>query len=290
MTKMKKYVVVFFIFFQYLDLKAQEMTILNVVYDFSYTRDLADTANPYKSEMVLSTGKLSSRYTTRDLFNRNSAAAIKLNKQREEKANTAGSGATAVAVGGPMLTVGNAGTLINEEIFINRSNSTIQTAGRIGFKNYHFSAPLPAINWKLSNDKKVILGYNCQKAVGDFGGRTFEAWFASDLPYAFGPWKLNGLPGLILSANDTKNEMSFVCKEITKNADPEELVMPYMNLGRSVEVKPKEYNKIAGMFASDPAAIIEAQIPGTTVSIRNLDSPGNKSIKKIVKYNPMELK
>lgn len=287
---MKKFVVAFFILFQYLDLKAQEATILNIVYDFSYTRDLADTANPYKSEMILSTGKVSSRYTTRDLFNRNSAAAIKLNKQREEKASAAGSGGTTVAVGGPMLTISNAGTLINEEIFINKANSTIQTAGRIGFKNYHFSVPLPVINWKLGNEKKLILGYSCQKAVGDFGGRTFEAWFTSDLPYSFGPWKLNGLPGLILSANDTKNEISFVCKELTKNADPEELVKPYMNLGRSVEVKPKEYNKTANMFASDPAAIIEAQIPGTAVSIRNLDSPGDKSIKKIAKYNPMELK
>ena len=287
---MKRYIVAFFIFFHYADLSAQEMTILNVVYDFSYTRDLADTANPYKSEMILSIGKTSSRYTTRDLFNRNSVAAIKLNKQREEKINSTGSAATAVAVGGPMLNVSKAGTLINEEIFINKTNSTIQTAGRIGFKNYHFSARIPAIEWKLTNDKKVISGYDCQKAVGNFGGRTFEAWFVPDLPYAFGPWKLNGLPGLILSAKDSKNEISFTCKEITKNTDPEELVTPYMNLGRSVEVKPKEYYKVAGMFASDPAAIIEAQIPGTTVSVRNLDSPEDKSIRKIAKYNPMELK
>ncbi|WP_051268473.1 GLPGLI family protein [Terrimonas ferruginea] len=287
---MKKYFLAFLIVSQCLELKAQEQTVLNIVYDFSYKRDLADTANPYKAEMVLSTGTLSSRYTTRDLFNRNSAAAIKKNKQQEEKANASGGGSTAVAVGGPMLLVSNAGTLINEEIFINKSKSTLQTAGRIGFKNYHFIVSLPGINWKLSNETKVILGYNCQKATGDFGGRTFDAWFTADLPYAFGPWKLNGLPGLILAANDTKNELSFVAREITKNEDPEELVTSYMNLGRSVEVKPKEYYKITRSFASDPAAIIEAQIPGAPVSIRNPDSPGNTTIKKIAKYNPMEIK
>lgn len=287
---MKKYLVVFVVFFVCLKLSAQEMTVLNVVYDFSYKRDLGDTSNPYKSEMILSIGKSTSRYTTRDLFNRNSAAAIKLNKQREEKASTAGAATTAVAVGGPMLNVTNAGTVINEEIFINKEKSTIQVAGRIGFKNYHFVEALSSINWKLSNDKKTISGYICQKATGDFGGRTFEVWFSADLPYSFGPWKLNGLPGLILSAKDSKNELSFVCKEITKNDDPEELVTPYMNLGRSVEVKPKEYYKVAGMFASDPAAMIEAQIPGTNVNVRNLDTPGDKTIKKISKYNPMELK
>jgi GLPGLI family protein len=287
---MKKYFVVFLIVSQCLELKAQEKTVLNIAYDFSYKRDLADTANPYKAEMVLSTGTLNSRYTTRDLFNRNSAAAVKKNKQQEERANASGGGSTAVAVGGPLLIVSNAGTLINEEIFINKSKSTLQTAGRIGFKNYHFIVSLPGINWKLSNETKVVLGYNCQKATGDFGGRTFETWFTSELPYAFGPWKLNGLPGLILAANDTKNELSFVAREITKNEDPEELVTSYMNLGRSVEVKPKEYHKITRSFASDPAAIIEAQIPGAAVSIRNPDSPGNTTIKKIARYNPMETK
>jgi len=287
---MKKYFLAFLIVSQCLELKAQEQTVLNIVYDLSYKSDLSDTANPYKAEMVLSTGTLNSRYTTRDLFNRNSAAAIKKNKQQEEKANASGGGSTAVAVGGPMLLVSNAGTLINEEIFINKSKSTLQTAGRIGFKNYHFIVSLPGINWKLSNETKVVLGYNCQKATGDFGGRTFETWFTSELPYAFGPWKLNGLPGLILAANDTKNELSFVAREITKNEDPEELVTSYMNLGRSVEVKPKEYHKITRSFASDPAAIIEAQIPGAAVSIRNPDSPGNTTIKKIARYKPMETK
>jgi GLPGLI family protein len=287
---MKKCLAALMLFFLCPDLRSQETTILNVVYDFSYVRDLADTSNRYKAEMILSTGKTSSRYTTRDLFNRNSPSAIKQAKQREEKVAASGSANATVAVGGPLLNVGNAGALINEEIFIDKAKSTSQTAGRIGFKNYHYSGPLPTINWKLSNEKKVVSGYSCQKATGDFGGRTFEAWFTTDLPYAFGPWKLNGLPGLILYASDTKKEISFVCKELTKNEDPEELVKPFMSVGRSVEVKPKEYNKVASMFASDPAAIVEAQIPGTTVSVRNLDSPGDNTIKKIARYNPMELK
>ncbi|MDF2382726.1 GLPGLI family protein [Nostoc ellipsosporum NOK] len=285
---MKKYVIAFLIFSQCQGLKAQEMTVLNVTYDFSYRRDLADTSNLYKAEMILSTGKLNSRYTTRDLFNRNSAAAIKQRKEQEERSNAGVTANSPVAVGSPMLTMSNAGTLINEEIVVDKTNATVQTAGRIGFKNYHFIIPLTTINWKLGTDKKMIAGYNCQKATGDFGGRTFEAWFTPDLPYAFGPWKLNGLPGLILSANDTKNELVFVCKEITKNEDPDQLVTPYMKLSSSVKVKPKEYYKIAGMFATDPASVVEAQLPGTTVKVRNLDSPGDKSIKKITKYNPME--
>lgn len=287
---MKKRFLVLLICFQYFNLAAQEMTELNVVYDFTYIRDLADTAHRYKSEMILSTGKSTSRYTTREIFNRNSAAAIKLNKEREEKANASGGGAPTVAIGGPMLTISNAGTMISEELLTDKTKSTIQTAGRLGFKSYHYSASIPGISWKLANERKTIAGYSCQKAVGEYGGRTYEVWFAPDLPYAFGPWKLGGLPGLILKATDTKNEISFTCKEITRNTDPAELVKPYMNLGRSVEVKQKEYQQMAGMFATDPSAMIEAQLPGTTVAVRNLDSPGDNNIKKVRKHNPMELK
>lgn len=287
---MKRFVSVFAIFFYCSFLQAQEMTVLNVVYDFCYKRDLKDTSNPYRSEMVLSIGQQASRYVTRTWFDRNSPAAIKQKKLQEERAAGAGGGATAVAAGGPMLSIGKAGTLIDEEIFIDKAKSNIQTAGRIGFRSYHFSVNLPTINWKLSSDIKEICGYKVQKAVGDFAGRTFEVWFAPDLPYSFGPWKLLGLPGLILSARDSKNEVSFICKEILKNEDPEELVKSFMNLGRSVEVKPKEYQRMAGLFASDPAAIVEAQIPGTPLHIRNIDSPGDNSVRKLGKYNPIELK
>jgi GLPGLI family protein len=65
------------------------------------------------------------------------------------------------------------------------------------------------INWSLKNEQQNILGYNCQKAVGQFKGREYIVWFTNELPYSFGPWKLNGLPGIILQAEDIKGDVSF---------------------------------------------------------------------------------
>ncbi|HYK76631.1 MAG TPA: GLPGLI family protein, partial [Daejeonella sp.] len=68
---------------------------------------------------------------------------------------------------------------------------------------------LKAINWTIQDNKKIIAGYECQKALGTFRGRNYEAWFTTAIPLSSGPWKLNGLPGLILEATDDKNEVSF---------------------------------------------------------------------------------
>ena len=58
--------------------------------------------------------------------------------------------------------------------------------------------------WKLKNEFKEILGFKCQKAISriSFRGRKYEAWFTPEIPVTFGPWKVNGLPGLILEFAD----------------------------------------------------------------------------------------
>lgn len=59
----------------------------------------------------------------------------------------------------------------------------------------------PKMEWRVVEDSvKTILGHECQMAETDFRGRHWKAWFAIDIPLTIGPWKFNGLPGLILQA------------------------------------------------------------------------------------------
>lgn len=53
-------------------------------------------------------------------------------------------------------------------------------------------------DWKIEQETTIILGYNCQKATLHFRGRDFIVYFTSEIPFSDGPWKLSGLPGLIL--------------------------------------------------------------------------------------------
>ncbi len=65
-------------------------------------------------------------------------------------------------------------------------------------------------NWQLIPDSTAdIIGNHCQLAKTNFKGRTWYAWYAEDIPMQEGPWKLCGLPGLILKAYDENQEYVF---------------------------------------------------------------------------------
>jgi GLPGLI family protein len=46
----------------------------------------------------------------------------------------------------------------------------------------------------------MIENYTCVMAKGFVCGRNYTVWFTPDIPVSAGPWKLWGLPGLIVSA------------------------------------------------------------------------------------------
>lgn len=71
-------------------------------------------------------------------------------------------------------------------------------------------------DWKILPDKKKYLTYTCQKATTTFRGRTYEAWFSTDIPISEGPYKFTGLPGLILEIQDTKGQYVYKCIGIQK--------------------------------------------------------------------------
>lgn len=68
--------------------------------------------------------------------------------------------------------------------------------------------------WTLINEHKEILGFTAQKAIAEFRGRIYIAWFTNEIPRPYGPWKLFGLPGLILEAHDTANVVVFKATKI----------------------------------------------------------------------------
>lgn len=75
--------------------------------------------------------------------------------------------------------------------------------------------------WKISDETKEIIGYQCFKAIADYRGRKWTAWFAPEIPVQEGPWKLCGLPGLILEAYDSSEEYHFVADSLTQNPNSE---------------------------------------------------------------------
>lgn len=65
------------------------------------------------------------------------------------------------------------------------------------------------IVWSVGSDTTIIHGYQCQSATTYYKGRKWMAWFTTEIPVAAGPWKLCGLPGLIITAKSMDGYFSF---------------------------------------------------------------------------------
>jgi GLPGLI family protein len=68
--------------------------------------------------------------------------------------------------------------------------------------------------WNLEKDDKMIDSFQCFKATTYFKGRNYIAWYCPKIPLPDGPWKLGGLPGLILEAYDENKDLYFMAKGI----------------------------------------------------------------------------
>ncbi|MBB6332434.1 GLPGLI family protein [Chryseobacterium sediminis] len=81
------------------------------------------------------------------------------------------------------------------------------------------------VKWEMTNVVEKQNGYSAQKAVTEFGGRVWTAWFTKEIPVSDGPYKFSGLPGLIVKLEDDKGDYKFdLVKKITvKNAFEEQI-------------------------------------------------------------------
>lgn len=145
---------------------------------------------------------------------------------------------------------------------------------RIASDRFAVKEPLEDPKWTLVADStRKVLGYPCHLAVAKFKGRLWEAWYTGNIPIDNGPWKLQGLPGLILSAYDSKHEFTFTAVGL-KNIS-EEKHIEYKGK-YFVPVDRKSLNKIYKRYYSDAIGYAIMSYPASSRnSIRITDKNGN---------------
>lgn len=97
----------------------------------------------------------------------------------------------------------------NAELFKNRLKNEITSIDINDLESFRCVEKLNRQDWQFTTDTLTVLGYLCQKATTTFRGRDYEAWFTMEIPIKEGPWKLYGLPGLILKATTTDGLFAF---------------------------------------------------------------------------------
>ena len=78
---------------------------------------------------------------------------------------------------------------------------------------YEGYEPTPDIAWTLTEDTMTVSGYLCKQATATFRSVEWYVWFTEEIPSSAGPWRLRGLPGLIVKA---ESEAHTFCLAVLK--------------------------------------------------------------------------
>ena len=240
---------------------------LMVHYKFTHVMDTTNRAHTYTENMVLFVGKNASAYKSYDglvadqQFKKAYAEAVAGSPDGRPRINRNGVGSRTQYFQYP-----GEQKLFTKDYLMNP---------------YLIEGVMPAIDWKISNDTATFGGLHCQKATGHFKGRDYIVWFCPDLPVHTGPWKLNGLPGVIVDAHDTKNEVVFAFDGVEKtvpsspkgqstggNTDEKDLPPILRGLNddpnliqppaQVVKTTQKEFDKLRVVMEKDPEAFAQA--------------------------------
>lgn len=117
----------------------------------------------------------------------------------------------------------------------NDSVYSVYEYGSDKYGNYHYSKePKAKIKWKLEKDTKKIGDFTCSKATCHFRGRDYIAWYNPSIPVPYGPWKFQGLPGLIVEVYTPNQEIYFYAKKIIY---PLEVDIPLQRINKPKDEK-----------------------------------------------------
>lgn len=99
---------------------------------------------------------------------------------------------------------------------------TMVVYGVLFFKAHEKMTP---INYQFVDSTSIVSGYPSEMATATVHGREWEVFYTPDIPIPYGPWKLNGLPGLVTEARSKDGAYHFILsgfEEVqgTLNTDP----------------------------------------------------------------------
>ena len=161
---------------------------------------------------------------------------------------------------------------VNYQIWTNYPSTGTLTFTDNVFRTFKYTEPMQRPTWKTTVGDTTIVGYSCHKAVTHFQGRTWIVWYTPDIPVPEGPWKLCGLPGLILQADDSDHFFSVSCIGIKVN--PKKTIE--FPKGKSSSCSKAEYIQLVKQQWQDPDAVCQKVLG---FKIQGYDAHGKKIVR-----------
>ena len=127
--------------------------------------------------------------------------------------------------------------------------------------------------WTVTDSTKEILGYECIEATTDFHGRKWNVWFSPEIPVNNGPWKFDGLPGLIMEAVSEDGQYRFDVTGIQQTNRE----IPTIYLAEEYEKTSRlDFLKNKRAFLDNTLSRLNAQLGG--VSVIKVEDENGKDI------------
>ena len=145
-------------------------------------------------------------------------------------------------------------------VYKNYPTGQMTITDRISSQDYCYVDSLHTQMWTMGDSTREVLGYTCQQAMADFRGRRWTAWFATDIPVSDGPWKLGGLPGLILEAYDEGQQHVFTAVGLERVKD--ELIIfnrPFRGNHRFEQTNRLDFFRMERRFLMDSNSFIQME-------------------------------
>jgi GLPGLI family protein len=206
------------IFAQNFDAKVKEKIEFRVYYQHEHLRDVSRPDKIYKENMVLLAGENYSQFLSYDkILEHISVESLVISEFN---------------LGNTRVKIPAGKIIIPEEIILSFSSDQALIATYMA-AHFHYFKSLPAINWELKNESKIIEGLTCYNASTNYLGRNWEVWYAPEVAIRAGPWFLRGLPGLIIEAEDSSKEVKYLFTRLES-----------MNMANEVFKKRRAYQQI----------------------------------------------
>lgn len=107
-----------------------------------------------------------------------------------------------------------------------KSNTRLSIKDLWGEK-FYVEDTLWSRQWKITDSKRNIAGYNCRKAIWQANDSTrIYAWYSEDLVPSTGPESFYGLPGAILGLATEDGGVIYFAKSVETGKQPIELLTP----------------------------------------------------------------
>ncbi len=111
--------------------------------------------------------------------------------------------------------------------FFNHNNNSFTMLKSVFGTNFYVEDSLRNISWKLTNENRIIAGYNCRKAVGVIMDSVYVfAFYTDEITISGGPCSISGLPGLILGMTIPRIYTSWMATSVNVNGGNTSAIVP----------------------------------------------------------------